>query len=53
MRRVYNCIIMIVTNLGAFSKSESQAEASQSAVRVDDHIRGRIIRVSVLQRHLM
>lgn len=52
MQRV-NIDIITVTNLGAFSKSESQAEAFQSAVRVDHHIRGRIIRVSVLQRHLM
>lgn len=44
---------IIVTNLGAFSKSESQAEAFQAAVRVDHHIGGRIIRVSVLQRHFM
>lgn len=43
----------IVTNLGSFSKSESQAEASQSAVRVDHHVRGRVVRVSVLQRHLL
>lgn len=46
-------IDIIVTNLGAFSKSECQTEAFKSAVRVDHHIRGRIIRVSVLQRHLM
>lgn len=50
MRRVN--IDIIVTNFGAFSKSECQPEAFKSAVRVDHHIRGRIIRVSVLQRHL-
>ena len=38
-----------LTDLCAFPTSESEAEAFQPAVRVDDHICGRIIRVSVLQ----
>lgn len=41
---------MDLTDLGAFSQREREAETFEAAVRVEDHIGGRIVRVGVLQR---
>lgn len=39
-----------LTDLGAFSQREREAETFEAAVRVEDHIGGRVVRVGVLQR---
>lgn len=41
---------MGLTDLGAFSQREREAETFEAAVRVEDHIGGRVVRVGVLQR---
>lgn len=41
---------MDLTDLGAFSQREREAETFEAAVRVEDHIGGRVVRVGVLQR---
>lgn len=47
---VFKAARVDLTDLGAFSQREREAKTFEAAVRVEDHIGGRVVRVGVLQR---